>query len=76
MEWCDEHDAGILDALEAGRCRRTAGEAEPFPGPSVWPSAMRPAALMIAAHADAADTTCWRPSTPTSCATSQRFRRR
>lgn len=31
---------------------------------------------MIAAHADAADTTCWRPSTPTSCATSQRFPRR
>ena len=45
MEWCDEHEPGILDALEAAAAARTAGEAEPVPpGPSVWPSAMRPAA--------------------------------
>ena len=26
MDWCDEHDAGILDALEAAAAARTAGE--------------------------------------------------
>lgn len=31
LEWCDENDAGILDALEAAVAARTAGEAEPFP---------------------------------------------
>ena len=26
MDWCDEHNAGILDALEAAVAARTAGE--------------------------------------------------
>ena len=31
LEWCDEHDATIFDALDAASAARAAGEAEPYP---------------------------------------------
>ena len=51
MEWCDEHDAGILDALEAAAAARTAGEAEPFPRAERLAERYEAGRAMIAAHA-------------------------
>lgn len=31
LNWCDEHEKGIFDALEAASAARSAGDAEPFP---------------------------------------------
>lgn len=31
LDWCDEHDATIFDALDAASAARAAGEPEPFP---------------------------------------------
>ncbi|MFR7404150.1 MAG: hypothetical protein ACLUW6_05895 [Coriobacteriaceae bacterium] len=51
MDWCDEHDAGILDALEAATAARTAGEAEPFPRAERLAERYEAGRAMIAAHA-------------------------
>lgn len=51
MEWCDEHNAGILDALEAALAARTAGEAEPFPRAERLAERYEAGRAMIAAHA-------------------------
>ena len=51
MEWCDEHDAGILDALEAAAAACTAGEAEPFPRAERLAERYEAGRAMIAAHA-------------------------
>ena len=51
MEWCDEHNAGILDALEAAVAARTAGEAEPFPRAERLAERYEAGRAMIAAHA-------------------------
>lgn len=51
LEWCDENDAGILDALEAAVAARTAGEAEPFPRAERLAERYEAGRAMIAAYA-------------------------
>lgn len=51
MDWCDEHNAGILDALEAAVAARTAGEAEPFPRAERLAERYEAGRAMIAAYA-------------------------
>lgn len=51
MDWCDEHNAGILDALEAATAARTAGEAEPFPRAERLAERYEAGRAMIAAYA-------------------------
>lgn len=50
LDWCDEHDAGILDALEAAAAARAAGEDEPFPRAERLAERYAAGRAMIAAH--------------------------
>lgn len=50
LDWCDEHDAGILDALEAAAAARATGEEEPFPRAERLAERYAAGRTMIAAH--------------------------
>lgn len=50
LDWCDEHDAGILDALEAAAAARAASEDEPFPRAERLAERYAAGRAMIAAH--------------------------
>ena len=51
LDWCDEHDAGIFEALDAASAARAAGEAEPFPRGERLAERYDAGRELIAAHA-------------------------
>lgn len=51
LEWCDEHGAGVLEALEAAAAARAAGDDEPFPRAERLSERYEAGREMIAAHA-------------------------
>lgn len=51
LEWCDEHGAGVLEALEAAAAARAAGDDEPFPRAERLAERYEAGREMIAAHA-------------------------
>ena len=50
LEWCDEHGAGVLEALEAAAAARAAGDDEPFPRAERLSERYEAGREMIAAH--------------------------
>lgn len=50
LEWCDEHGASVLEALEAAAAARAAGEEEPFPRAERLAERYEAGREMIAAH--------------------------
>ena len=51
LEWCDEHGAGVLEALEAAAAARAVGDDEPFPRAERLSERYEAGREMIAAHA-------------------------
>lgn len=51
LEWCDEHAAGVLEALEAAAAARATGEEEPFPRAERLAERYEAGRELIAAHA-------------------------
>ena len=50
MNWCDDHGAGMFEALEAARAAEEAGEAEPFPRSAALARRYRAGRELVAAH--------------------------